>query len=431
MVKKFSAPRGTSDIYPQQASVWQELETQARQTLACYGYGEIRTPLFEDTELFVRSVGQTSDIVQKQMLNIAPQGTLDARDIEGYKLSLRPEGTAAVVRAYIQAGMDKKEFLSKLFYIGAMFRGERPQKGRLRQFHQIGVEAIGPDSCSPYLDSEVIGLCLELLKNIRVPTYQLKINSLGTQKDKQAFSEELRRKLQPAKSELCSDCHSRFDRNVFRILDCKKKTCRQIVGQLKLDHAYLCKESRQYYQKVKQGLQALNIPYEEDPAMVRGLDYYTHTVFEVCSPSLGSQDALGAGGRYDNLVSQLGGPKADAVGFAVGLERILLARGEQDINTDSALDVFLISLDGASLANNFKLANSLRKQRLIVDMSFKLASLKSQMRTANKKKARFVVIRGEEEQRQGMITLKDMQDGRQEPVAVNNVEQKIMNIIKR
>jgi len=431
MVKKFSTPRGTNDIYPPQALLWQELETQARRVFVRYGYNEIRTPIFEESELFVRSVGQTSDIVQKQMLHLSPQGATRAQGGAGLQLSLRPEGTAPIVRAYIQDNMDKKEQLSKLFYIGAMFRGERPQKGRLRQFHQIGVEAIGPDSCSPYLDAEVIGLCLEFLKNIQVPMYQLKLNTLGTVEDKQNLSKKLRQQLKPFKSELCPDCQNRFDRNVFRILDCKQKACRQIVAKLKLDYTHLCEASREYYRKVKECLDSLNIRFEEDPGMVRGLDYYTQTVFEVCSPALGSQDALGAGGRYDNLVAQLGGPQADAVGFALGLERILLAREEPQTPSGQSLDVFLVSLDEPSLAGNFKLAQTLRQQDIVVDMSFKPASVKSQMRTANKKKARFVVIVGQEEQRQGIVTLKDMQGGHQQQIAVDHCEQAIKRILNK
>ena len=429
MVKKFSAPRGTSDIFPGEARLWQELETRARLRLACYGYNEIRPPFFEETDLFVRSVGQTSDIVQKQMLHLLPQSRAQVADAPHPVLSLRPEGTASVVRAYIQNGMDKKESLSKLFYIGPMFRGERPQKGRLRQFHQIGVEAIGPDSCSPYLDAETIRLALQILDDMEAGPYRLKLNTLGTVQDKENLSKSLRQRLTTSKKDLCADCQNRFDRNVFRVLDCKNKTCRQIVARLSMDDAHLEPSSRDYYQKVKSALKTLNIAFDEDPSMVRGLDYYTHTVFEICSSALGSQDALGAGGRYNNLVTQLGGPQADAVGFALGLERIMLARKEQEAAGVPPVDVFVISLDETSLASNFQLADILRARDMIVDMSFKTASVKSQMRIANKKGARLVVIAGEDEQRRGVVTLKNMRDGSQRQIARDACAREIKDLL--
>jgi len=418
MTQKFSLPRGTADILPQDIGLWQDLEQKSRNLLSRFGYREIRTPLFEETELFARSMGQTSDIVQKQMLNLKAQGD----DNDAPSFALRPEGTAAIVRSYIQNDLDKKEAISKLFYVGPMFRGERPQKGRLRQFHQIGAEAIGPNTASPYLDAEMITLAVSLLKAAGLPESQfhLKLNTLGSPEDKENFSKYLRQHLQSHLMELCPDCQNRFERNVFRILDCKTRECRSVVGKLKLDHSYLSAESRQYFGDTCKALDSLKIKYEVSFALVRGLDYYTHTVFEMSCPALGSQDAVGAGGRYSGLVSQLGGPQVDAIGFAVGMERILLALGKEE-SAAHALDAWLVSMDEKALKQNFLLAQQIRDNDFSADMSYKLSSMKSQMRLADKMKARYVIILGEEELSKGVVTIKNMQKGSQEQIAVKDI----------
>lgn len=393
-----------------------------------YGYREIRTPIFEETELFARSMGQTSDVVQKQMLSLQTQKQGDADDIAKAGFSLRPEGTAAVVRSYIENSFDKKESFSKLFYIGPMFRGERPQKGRLRQFHQIGVEAIGPNTASPYLDAEVIALSVRILESLGLNGFKLKINTLGSPEDKENFSQFLRKQLQPHVKELCEDCQSRFERNVFRILDCKNRPCKEVVAKVKLDNSYLSEDSRTYFTDVKAALEKLGIQFEPSPYLVRGLDYYTHTVFEITDPSLGSQDALGAGGRYNNLVTQLGGPAVDAIGFALGIERILLALSkDQAAVLSSRLDAYLVALDEASFKEAFGFLENLRraalelKKNFAFDMGFRLASMKSQMRTANDRNARFVLILGENELKRGIITLKDMATGQQEEKSLKDI----------
>ncbi len=322
-MSQFILPRGTADILPDEISLWQDVESKARSLLTRWGYREIRTPLFEETELFARSMGQTSDIVQKQMLNLSSQRQDDEA---ATAFSLRPEGTAAIVRSYIQNDFDKKEGLSKLFYNGPMFRGERPQKGRLRQFHQIGAEVLGPNSALPLIDAEVIALSVNLLKEMGLSEeqFKLKLNTLGSREDKENFSKFLREKLAPHKAKLCEDCQNRFERNVFRILDCKNRDCRSIVAGLQLDHSYLSETSQKYFHDVREALDSLNVKYEVAMSLVRGLDYYTHTVFEISCPALGSQDALGAGGRYGGLVQDLGGSaQVDAIGFAVGIERII------------------------------------------------------------------------------------------------------------
>lgn len=426
MIKKFFLPRGTADILPDEVLKWQAIESRARGICNTYGYKEIRTPLFEETELFARSMGQTSDIVQKQMLNLMPQGQED--NVVGF--SLRPEGTASIVRSYIQNDLDKKESLSKLFYIGPMFRGERPQKGRLRQFHQIGIEAIGPGSASPYLDAEVIALSVNMLKGfgLKADQFKLKLNTLGSVADKENFSKFLRQQLQPRVPELCEDCRQRFERNVFRILDCKNKDCKGIVAGLKLTHSCLSEEGQKYFSNVCGALDQLGIAYDIDLSLVRGLDYYTHTVFEISCPSLGSQDALGAGGRYNDLVTQLGGPAVDAIGFALGIERILLALGAGAAE-EAPLDVCLISLDEAALEKNFLLLHQIREAGISADMGYRQASLKSQMRLADKRKARYVIIVGESELQKGVVTIKNMRDGSQSTCPFEG--NKIIDILRK
>lgn len=422
MNKKFAVPRGTNDILPDQAPLWETLELAARKICKSYGYREIRTPVYEETALFKRSLGQTSDVVNKQLLELA--SNKEKEDGEG--LSLRPEGTAAVVRSYLENSFDGREALSKFFYIGPMFRGERPQKGRLRQFHQIGAEAIGPNSTSPYLDAEMIALAMCLLKDLGVKGPKLKINSLGSKADKEHISKWLREKFSAHAAELCEDCKSRYERNVFRVLDCKKEGCRKLVNSLVKDLP-LSQESQNYFQSVQSALKSVGIEFEVAPHLVRGLDYYIHTVFEISSDGLGSQDAVGAGGRYNGLIHELGGnEKADygAIGFALGIERILLASGKLEAAAVGT-DAFVIAMDEAYQAQAFILAQKIRAAGLSADMSYAGGSVKSQMNKANKANARFALILGEEEMKNKTVAVKNMQASTQEQVAWDQVIERL------
>jgi len=421
MSKKFSVPRGTSDILPADSLQWQKLEAVSRQVLTIYHYQEIRTPIFEESELFARSMGQTSDVVNKQMLSLAAQKSDDKEALTLSGLSLRPENTASVVRSYIENSLDRKEQLSKLFYIGPMFRGERPQKGRLRQFHQIGAEAIGPQSAHPLLDAEMIALSVHILKALGLKNFKCVINTLGTAKDKDNFSKYLKKSLKPHASNLSEYSQLRLERNVFRILDSKDNKDQKILKEIQIGSDHLADESRTYYENVKAALVNLDVAFEESPYLVRGLDYYTHTVFEISDDSLGSQNALGAGGRYSHLVEQLGGPKVDAVGFALGIERILLASGESSENC-IPLDVFLVALNEDALAKGFHFVNQIRQSGISCDMSYKLGSVKSQMRQANKYQAKKVILLGEEEIKNETVMLKDMVKGEQEAVCIRNLK---------
>ncbi len=335
--------------------------------------------------------------------------------------SLRPEGTAAMVRSYIENSIHRKEAISKLFYIGPMFRGERPQKGRLRQFHQIGAEVMGEGTSSPFLDAEVISLSINLLKSFGLKNFQLKINSLGSTDDKENFAKQLRIQFKSDMMALCPNCQQRFQHNVFRILDCKNKQCKEVVAKKAIDYAYLSAESQEYFSCVKQSLKDLEIDFEESPLLVRGLDYYTHTVFEISDSSLGSQDALGAGGRYNNLISQLGGASVDAIGFALGMERILLALPENQKIPVENLRVYIIAMNAQTLQRGFHLLNELRAANISCDMSYKISSMKSQMRSANKSGAEYVLILGEEELKNNEIVLKNMDSGEQERIPLQSV----------
>ncbi|MBI5150623.1 MAG: histidine--tRNA ligase [Candidatus Omnitrophica bacterium] len=401
-------PRGTSDILPTEIFLWRDIEAKARRLLSTYNFQEIRTPVFEETALFKRSLGQTSDVVNKQLLEL-----VSGKD-EG--CALRPEGTASVVRSYIENSLDRQQALTKLFYLGPMFRGERPQKGRSRQFHQIGVEAIGPNTATPYLDAEIIALNVELLRTLGVRDFRLKINTLGSAQDKESFSGALRKALHADAAKLCEDCRDRFERNVFRILDCKNSGCRAVVAGLKPGHEHLSEESRAYYVRLKEILKNLGVEFEEVPSLVRGLDYYTHTVFEITQPSLGSQDAISAGGRYNNLVAQLGGPQVDAVGFACGVERILLAMPADARPPQERLKAYVVALDEHVFPKAFRILQQLRGAGIAGDINYKVSSMKSQMRSADKSGSRYVVILGEEEDKKGVVALKDMTTGEQQEV---------------
>ena len=419
MLKKFAVPRGTSDILPDQIPSWEQVELKARKICKSYGYKEIRTPIYEDTALFKRSLGQTSDVVNKQLLELT-----SSKVDEGY--ALRPEGTASIVRSYIENSMDTKESLSKLFYIGPMFRGERPQKGRLRQFHQIGVEAIGPNSTSPYLDAEVIALSVQLLKDFGVKNPKLKINSLGSKEDKEQVSVWLRQEIGKHKKDLCEECQNRFERNVFRVLDCKNESCRRIIT-LVVKELPLPDSSKAYFKAVQGALKAAGINFEVAPYLVRGLDYYIHTVFEITAEGLGSQDAVGAGGRYSGLVHELGGNEKmeyGAIGFALGIERILLAVGEGSAPV-VILDAYVIAMDEAYQSKAFLLTQQLRQAGLSADINFSGGSMKSQMNKANKANARFALILGEEEMKNKTVTIKNMQTSSQEAVSWDQVVERL------
>ncbi len=409
---------GTRDLLPEEVLSWQELEEKSRRTFSIYSYKEIRTPLIESASLFNRSLGESAEIVQKQMFLIKNKEDLYA---------LRPEGTASIVRAYIENNLDKTQRFRKFYYIGPMFRLERPQKGRLRQFHHIGCEAIG--SLEPHLDVEVIALADNLLKEFSIKDYEIKINTLGSLNDKKNLTAILHKRLKAAFPGLCKECKARFKKNILRVLDCKNEECRRLVRDLEIDDAHLCPESRAHFDKVRQGLDALKINYKVLAQLVRGLDYYTHTVFEITHKDLGAQDALGAGGRYDNLVKELGGPDLGAIGFAFGTERLLIARGLQGVfGVKNAVHIIVLGEQAKSYG--LKLLDELRRNGIACDTDYENKSLKAAMRQANDLQARFVLIIGEDELKKNVITLKDMHLSSQEEVSGQDLIRTLKEKIK-
>jgi histidyl-tRNA synthetase len=340
--------------------------------------------------------------------------------------ALRPEGTASIVRSYLENNLEKTSGFTKLYYIGPMFRLERPQKGRLRQFHHIGVEAIGSGAAS--LDIEVISLAEQLLQGFGITGYQIKINSLGCPKDKQALSAALKKGLPKKLTQLCADCQLRAKNNVLRILDCKNENCQKIVKTLRIEFSHLCPDCLGHFQEVKCGLTDLGIGFQVAPQLVRGLDYYNRTVFEITHSGLGSQDAIGAGGRYNNLVAQLGGPELGAIGFAFGIERLLLVPNTLKQNPAKKL-VYLITLGEAAKCAGIKILNQLRCAEISVDMDYLNRSLKGAMRAANDNGAAFVLILGDDELKTNTISVKDMTKSTQSQVAIQNLTEKLSRLV--
>ncbi|MFH1889101.1 MAG: histidine--tRNA ligase [Candidatus Omnitrophota bacterium] len=405
----FKRTPGTKDILPEEVSSWQEIERVTRRIFSLYNYSEIRPPIIEEAALFSRSLGESAEIVQKQIFLIK-------NDKDFY--ALRPEGTASVVRAYIENNLDKSSGLAKVYYIGPMFRAERPQKGRLRQFHHLGCEMIG--SGAPEADIEVISLTDNLLKAYRIEGYEIRINSLGCAKDKKELTEVMRKRLKDKHNKLCDDCKIRFGRNVLRILDCKNEECVKIVQSLEMGDGHLCADCKGHFHKVKGGLDSLRVDYKVNPYLVRGLDYYTRTVFEIVHNGLGAQNALGAGGRYDNLVSELGGPDLSAIGFAFGIERLLLVRrSEPGVQSNNL--VYLITLGEEAKKKGLKILEYLRKKDICADTDYEGKSLKGAMRKANDLRAKYVLILGEEELKNNILTLKNMISGEQKEIKHENM----------
>ncbi len=409
----FKRVPGTKDILPDESGHWQTIEAAARNIFSLYNYREIRTPIIEEAALFNRTLGITTEIVQKQMFLIHNQEDVYV---------LRPEGTASIARSYLENNLDKTSPFTKLYYIGPMFRLERPQKGRLRQFHHIGCEVIG--SQEAILDVEVISLAGQLLKSFAITEYKIKINSLGCPKDKQTLSLNLKQGLQKEKQRLCPDCQIRLENNILRILDCKNEACQKIVRALALKNTHLCPDCLNHFKEVENGLSNLGIPFEVDPFLVRGLDYYNRTVFEFTHSSLGSQDAIGAGGRYNNLIKELGGPDIGGIGFAFGVERLLLA---SRISVEKPLNklVYLITLGEAAKAEGVKILNQLRCSDIPSDMDYLNRSLKAAMRAANDTGVRYVLILGEDELKKNVISLKDMSNSTQREINIPDLTKEL------
>ena len=404
---KLQTIRGVKDILPNEIWKWQWVELIAHKIFPRYGFKEIRIPIFEDTRLFSRSIGETTDIVEKEMYTFEDRG--------GGSITLRPEGTASVVRAYIEHKMYAPPSVTKMFYIGPMFRYERPQAGRLRQFYQIGVEAMG--SPSPTVDVEVMTMLIEFFRELGIEDSKLQINSLGNHNCRPQYRKFLKLEIKKYLNQLCKNCINRYEKNPLRVLDCKVEQCKEVAKILPKMIDHLDKTSEQHFMEVQKLLDIANTPYTINTNLVRGLDYYNMTAFEVTSENLGSQNAICGGGRYDTLVEELSGPSTPCFGFALGMERLIsLIPFKEEANPNNNSDIFLICLGETAKIPGFQAAHELRLAGFKVERDYEMASMKSQMRKANKSNCRFTLIIGESEVDSGKYILKNMENSEQHKV---------------
>ena len=412
-----NAPRGTKDILPSQAGAWQWLEKKIREVCALYGYEEIRTPTFEHTELFKRGIGEGTDVVEKEMYTFTDRGERS--------ITLRPENTASVVRAYLQNKLFANAGLVKLFYVGSMFRYDRPQAGRLREFHQFGVEALGEKN--PAVDAEIILLAWEFLRSLGLTELKLKINTVGCPACRPIYRQKLTEYFTENADELCGDCRRRLEKNPMRILDCKVDALKDFMEDAPKIETCLCDDCREHFNALKKFLTAAGVEYEINPRLVRGLDYYTKTAFEIQYAPLGAQSAVAGGGRYDGLIKEIGGDDTPAVGFAAGLERILLALELQGLlpAQDKKISAFVVAGGAAAEAYAFKLLTDLRREKISAAMDFGRKSMKSQMKAAAKSGAKFALIVGEDEVATSSVTVKNLETSAQEKIPREKIFEKI------
>ena len=409
---KFRSIKGTYDVLPDVSNKWKSIESYIHKNLNRAGYNEIRTPIFENTELFKRSVGLDSDVVSKEMYSWIDQGGTD--------LTLKPEYTASVVRSYIQNNLGASVPVSKLYYIGDLFRRERPQKGRYRQFRQFGIEAIG--SKYPEQDSEVISIAYNLITGLGINDITLKLNSIGSSETRKNYRQALLKFLKPNYDQLSETSRNRFDSNPLRILDTKNKSEIELLKKAPKITEYLSKEDDLHFTEVKTYLNDLSIPFTLDTNLVRGLDYYTRTTFEIASNTLGAQDAICGGGRYDKLVGSLGGKPSPAVGFAAGLERLLLAMGDKnELANKEIKKIYLIGLGDKARSTMMKILNNIRSSGYYVEFDSLRRSLKAQLRESNKLGASITIIIGEQEMEGQCAQIKDLTSGNQESVPFDSI----------
>jgi histidyl-tRNA synthetase len=417
---KIQSIRGVKDILPEEIWKWQWVESIAHKVFSRYGFNEIRVPIFEDTRLFSRSIGETTDIVEKEMYTFQDRG--------GDSITLRPEGTASVVRAYIEHKMYAPPSVSKMFYIGPMFRYERPQAGRLRQFYQVGVEAMG--SPSPAVDVEVMTMLITFFRELGLKDSRLQINSLGNQNCRPQYRRILKSAIEKHLDKLCKNCIKRYERNPLRVLDCKTEQCNEIAQSLPKMIDHLDEASRQHFNEVRVLLDIAETPYSINTNLVRGLDYYNMTAFEVTSENLGAQNAICGGGRYDTLVEELSGPSTPSFGFALGLERLVsLIPFKEEPNNNP--DIFIVCLGDAAKLCGFQAAHELREAGFSIERDYEMASMKSQMRKANKSHCRFTLIIGENEINSGKYILKNMAEGDQHEVNSKSLSTEISQQINK
>jgi len=413
---KVQIPRGTQDILPEAVKTWHWIEEKIKEVTKQYRYEEIRTPIFEHTEIFARGVGDTTDIVQKEMYTFEDRG--------GRSITLRPEGTAAVVRSYVENKMyGLADQPVKLYYLGPMFRYERPQQGRFRQFVQFGVEALGAKN--PAIDAEVIALAMDIYRSVGLTNLELIINSLGDLESRLSHREALINHFKPNIHEFCEDCQNRLEKNPLRILDCKKDRNHDLMKTAPSILDYLNEESKAYFEKVCHYLDALEIPYTVDPTLVRGLDYYNHTAFEIVSNAegFGAITTLCGGGRYDGLVEEFGGPVTPGIGFAFSIERLIAALEAENIKPEytDELDVYIATIGEKAEDYSVGLLKKLRNEGYSCDRDYIGRKMKAQLKSADRLKAKFVLLLGDDELEKGLVQIKNMETGEQEEIPLNNI----------
>jgi histidyl-tRNA synthetase len=420
-MENIQAIKGMNDILPDQIDWWQNIERTAREILETFGYREMRTPVVEKTALFARSIGESTDIVEKEMYSFA--------DLGGQSLTLRPEATASVVRAFIQHNLQADPVARKFYTIGPMFRHERPQKGRYRQFHQIDAEVFGIND--PMLDAELMYMLRLFLERIGLSGIILHVNSLGCRECRATYRQVLKDFLEQHAAGFCPDCQRRRHTNALRVFDCKVERCQQLLVDAPVLLNHICPDCASHFERVQKYLQQLNTDYLIDPRMVRGLDYYTRTTFEIITDRLGAQNAVGGGGRYDGLMHHLGGPDLPGIGFAMGMERLILLLQQQTDGTSRSPDLFVAALGDAARQQAFLLTQQLRVMGLQVEMDYAAASLKSQMRRADKLGVRYVLLVGEEELARGALQLRNMADKTQQEVALEQAAQTLLQTLQK
>jgi len=397
-MEPIQAIKGMNDILPAEIGWWHRVEATVREVFGSFGYREIRVPVMEKLELFARGIGESTDIVEKEMYTLP--------DSKGRWLALRPEATASIIRAYIEHNLQADPLLRKFYAIGPMFRHERPQKGRYRQFHQIDAEVFGIED--PMLDAELMHMLTRFMARLGVTGVLLHINSLGCRQCRPGYRERLQAYLGERVADLCPDCRRRLTLNPLRSFDCKVERCREVIADAPLLIDSICTDCADHFRRVRTCLDRLETPYAIDPKMVRGLDYYMRTTFEVITDRLGSQNAVGGGGRYDGLMRDLGGPDLPGIGFAIGMERLILLLQQEQDPEPCRPDLFIAALGAEARDQAFVIAQQLRAETVAVEMDYGEASLKSQMRRAGKLDARYVLILGEEEIQNGLLPLRDM-----------------------
>jgi histidyl-tRNA synthetase len=419
-MEKVTSVRGFKDILPDETGIWQFVEEKARIIFTNFGFKEIRVPILEKSDLFKRSIGEATDIVEKEMYSFQDKG----HDC----LTLRPEATASVIRAYIEHAMFSQDPVAKLFTMGPMFRRERPQKGRYRQFHQINVECLGLDD--PRIDAEVIIMLIKFLDLMELSSLRLDINSLGCRECRPQFRDALSRFLQGKEDGLCVDCRRRLHTNPLRVFDCKIESCRRLIDEAPRLSTFICSSCHDHFETLKECLNILSIPFEINDKMVRGLDYYTRTTFEVITEHLGAQNAVAGGGRYDSLVKDLGGPDVPGIGFAIGVERMISLMALDREKFSASPDLFIASLGKDAQNIAFGLCNHLRLAGIKAEMGYS-GGLKSQMKRADKLKCRFALILGDKEIADRRLEFRDMQNGTQTKLDMEEIEANIIDAIQK